>query len=362
MFYCVRWAVMNALGNGILAALMVPALIAMFVNGLEPHDAYAQTAPSSPLVSPVVVTEAQRATVVEHLEAIGSLRANESTVISPELSGRIENIAFREGQRVMAGENLLSLDSALYQAEVAKARASLELSQANYERAKELLARNAGSIRARDEALARQRVDEARLALAETRLAKLTLTAPFNGSIGLRTVSVGDYVVPGQDIVTLVDTNPIKVDFRLPEIYLSALDEGQKIDVSVDAFPGETFTGQIYAIDPVIDINGRAVQLRARISNPRNRLRPGLFVRINVNVNRREDTVLIDESALITRENGTFVYCIEDGHARLTQVRLGVRRSGEVEVISGLASDAIVVTAGHQRLNNGSLVEIVERS
>ena len=225
-----------------------------------------------------------------------------------------------------------------------------------------MLARNAGSIRARDEALARQRVDEARLALAETRLAKLTVTAPFNGIIGLRTVSVGDYVVPGQNIVTLVDTNPIKVDFRLPEIYLSMLGEGQKIDVSVDAFPGETFTGRIYAIDPVIDINGRAVQLRARISNPRNRLRPGLFVRINVNVNRREGTVLIDESALITRENGTFVYYIEDGRARLTQVRLGVRRSGEVEVISGLASDAIVVTAGHQRLSNGSLVEIVERS
>lgn len=353
---------MNALENGTLAALMVTSLIPMFVYVLEPQGTYAQTAPSSPPGSPVVVTKAQPATVVERIKAVGSLRANESAVISPELSGRIENIAFREGQRVTAGETLLSLDGALYRAEVAQARASLKLSEANYERAEELLARNAGSITARDEALAQRRVDEARLALAKTRLAKMTLTAPFNGIIGLRAVSVGDYVVPGQDIVTLVDTNPIKVDFRLPEIYLSALREGQKISVSIDALPGETFTGRVYAIDPVIDINGRAVQLRARTQNSRGRLQPGLFARINITVNRREDTVLIDESALVASENGEFVYRIEAGRARLTRVKVGVRRAGEVEIIKGLASGATVVTAGHQRLDDGSPVEIVERS
>lgn len=347
---------MNALKKTMLTALM-----AMFVYALEPQDVHAQPTPSSSTGFPVVVTKAQRATVVEHIEAVGSLRANESTVISPELSGRIEGIAFQEGQHVIVGERLLSLDGELYQAEVAQARASLELSKANYERAKELLARRAGSVTARDEALAQRRVDEARLALAETRLAKMTITAPFNGIIGLRAVSLGDYVVPGQHIVTLVDTNPIKVDFRLPEIYLSALREGQKIKVNIDALPGETFTGKVYAIDPVIDINGRAVQLRARLANPGGRLQPGLFARVDLAVDWRRDAVVIDESALVARETGEFVYQIETGRARLMPVTVGVRRVGEVEIVEGLAPGATVVIAGHQRLDDDSRVKIVER-
>lgn len=354
---------MKLLHNALLIGLIVVAGTVVYVYSLDAPNAQARDAESAPAgASPVQVGRAEIATVIDTVEAVGDLRANESAVIAPELSGRIVAIRFKEGEEVFRSEALLFLNDAIYQAERAQAQASLELSQANYERAEELLARSAGSETARDEALARQRVDEASLALAQARLEKMTIRAPFDGVVGLRTVSQGDYVVPGQKIVVLVDTDPIKVDFRIPEIYLSELRVGQKIQVNVDALPGETFEGEVYAIDPVIDVNGRAIRLRARVPNRDGRLRPGLFARVDVNVDTRENAVLIDEAALIARENGKFVYQVQAGRARLTKVRLGLRRPGQIEIVDGLAPDAMVVTAGHERLEDGALVEIVGRS
>lgn len=354
---------MKLLNNVLLIALMVAAGTAVYVYISDPSSVQAQdTDPAAVTTSPVQVARAAIATVIDTVEAVGDLHSNESAVIAPELSGRIVAIGFNEGEEVSRGKALFSLDDAIYQAELAQAQASLELSQTNYARAEELLARSAGSETARDEALAQQRVDEASLALAQARLEKMTIRAPFDGVVGLRTVSQGDYVVPGQKIVVLVDTDPIKVDFRIPEIYLSELRAGQKIQVTVDALPGETFEGEVYAIDPVIDVNGRAIRLRALVTNRDGRLRPGLFARVDVNVDTRENAVLIDESALIARANGKFVYQVQAGRAQLTKVELGLRRPGQIEIVDGLAPDAVVVTAGHERLEDGAPVEIVGRS
>jgi membrane fusion protein, multidrug efflux system len=354
---------MKLLDNALLISLIAAAGAAIYVYVSDAQTAQAQDPPSSTAAAaPVRVAQAELATLIDTVEAVGDLRANEAAAISPEIAGRIASIEFQEGEPVEAGAPLLRLDDEIYQAEVAQAQASLELSRNNYERAEELLARGAGSVTARDEALAQQSVDEAELALAQARLAKMTIRAPFDGMIGLRSVSVGDYVTPGQVIVTLVDTDPIKVDFRIPEIYLAELHKGQAIEMSVDALPGESFEGEVYAIDPVIDINGRAIELRALIPNPDGRLQPGLFARVDVNVDTREDAVLVDESALIAREHGQFVYQVQDGRARLTRVRVGLRRPGQVEITDGLAPDAVVVTAGHERLEDGMPVDIAERS
>jgi membrane fusion protein (multidrug efflux system) len=148
----------------------------------------------------------------------------------------------------------------------------------------------------------------------------------------------------------------------VPELVLSSLRTGQVIHVTVDAVPGRTFEGKIYAIDPAVDVNGRAVRLRARIANPDRLLFPGLFARVQIVIERRENAVLVPESAVFSRGHERLVYRVVEGRAVLTKVELGQRRPGEVEVTDGLGHDAMVVTAGHQKLRDGARVEIVDAS
>jgi membrane fusion protein (multidrug efflux system) len=145
----------------------------------------------------------------------------------------------------------------------------------------------------------------------------------------------------------------------VPELVLSSVRTGQAIRVTVDAVPGKTFEGRIYAIDPTVDVNGRAVRLRARIPNPDRLLFPGLFARVQIVVERRENAVLVPESAVFSRGQQRLVYRVVDGRAVLTEVELGQRRPGEVEVTAGLGRDAVVVTAGQQQVRDGARVEIV---
>ena len=294
------------------------------------------------------------------IEAVGNLASNESVTISPEIAGRITHILFEEGQAVKKGDPLIRLDDAISRAELAQVEASLKLSQANYERAKTLFAQHTGTGRARDEALAKLRTDEAGLNLAKARLEKTTLHAPFDGIAGLRDVSIGDYVNPGQALFNLESIDPLKVDFRMPEIYLGVLKTGQAIEVSVDAFPDRKFKGEVYAIDPRVDSNGRTVVLRARLPNADGMLRPGLFARVNLVVNTTDGALLISEQALIPEGNDRYVYKIVDNKAVMTKVETGQRRRGEVEITEGLTENDVIVTAGQMKLRPDAEVTILE--
>lgn len=309
-----------------------------------------------------VAVEAQRVsveTVTEDIRAVGTLRPNEAVVVAAEIAGRIDRIRFREGQEVSAGDVLVELDASILRAELAKARSDLALARANNERAMTLARQGTGTLRARDEAQAAFLAAQANLALAEARLQKATLIAPLSGTVGLRAVSVGAYVTPGERIVELSDTDPLKVDFRVPELQVANLKPGQTIMISADAIPGTSFEGSIYAIDPVLDVNGRAIRLRARVPNPDGRLSPGLFVRIQIIVDRRPGAVLVPESAVFAAGGKTYVYRIVEGRAQRTEVALGQRRPGIVEIRSGLSPEDMVITAGHQRLRNGAVVEVI---
>lgn len=299
-------------------------------------------------------------TVLNTIRTVGTLRPNEAVVIAPEVGGRIARLPFAEGQTVKAGDALVDLDSAILRAELDKARSTLTLAEANRKRAMTLADQGTGTLRARDESVAAYREAQANLALAEARLAKATITAPFSGRIGIRSVSVGAYVNPGDRIVELADIDPIKVDFRVPELALPSLRPGQTIQVTVDAFPGQTFDGEVYVIDPIVDANGRAVRLRARIPNPDGKLSPGLFARVRIVVGRRDNAMLIPESAVFADGQTRYVYRVVDGRAVQTKVDLGQRRPGQVEVRSGLDPGAVVVTAGHQQIRNGSRVTVVD--
>src|SRR4051794_31287554 len=307
---------------------------------------------------PVEGVQVTVATLTSEIRVIGSLHSNESVVIRPEVGGRVAAVLFEEGQRVTSGTPLIKLDQTIALAEVHQAEAALELSRANHQRTTELFERKAASAANRDQTLAALRADQANLELAQARLAKLTLTAPFDGVLGLRKVSVGDYVTPGQEIVNLEDIQPLKVEFRIPERYLGSLSVGQSITVAADAFQGRNFAGQVYAINPLVDENGRAVVLRARLPNQDGALRPGLFVSISLVVGQRENAVMVPEQALVPQGSEQLVYKVADGKAVLTPVKLGERRNAMVEIVKGVAPGDTIVAAGQIKLRDGVPVTV----
>jgi membrane fusion protein (multidrug efflux system) len=307
---------------------------------------------------PVEVAVARKATATDDLWAVGSLRSDESVQVSSELTGRISEITFREGDRVKEGQVLVKLDDALIAAEVTDAKARLDLAQANYDRAQTLSRSGSGTDRALDEATSALGTARAALQLAETRLAKLSIAAPFEGVVGLRDVSVGAYVTPGSPIVNLEKIDQLKLDFRLPETVLSEVKVGQDVEVRVDAFRDRTFSGEVYAIDPQVDVNGRALRIRARISNTDLQLRPGLFARVIIKGLEEREVVRVPESAVVPSGNDKLVFSIVGGKAKENKVTTGRRRAGEVEVLTGIEEGTQVVVSGQGRLRDGAQVEV----
>lgn len=309
---------------------------------------------------PVEVAKVVAEPLTLSIPTVGSLRSNESVTLSPEIAGRIAELHIEEGGAVAAGAAIAVLDQSVDKAELAQAQAALELSRANFKRAEELLAKNAGTARARDEAVAALRNDEASVALARARLEKTVLTAPFDGVLGLRQVSVGQYLDPGDPIVNLEDIDPLKVDFRVPEIYYAVVEVGQAIEILLDAFPGNSFVGTVYAIDPQIDVNGRAIVIRARVPNPDGKLRPGLFARVNLIYESRDNVLFVPEQALVPQGDTHSVFKVVDGAAKLTPVTIGTRVGATVEIQDGLAEGDVVVTAGQIKLQDGMPVMVPE--
>jgi membrane fusion protein, multidrug efflux system len=303
--------------------------------------------------TPVIIDE-----VIDAIHAVGTLRANEAVVIAPEVAGRIAQIGFTESTPVRTGDMLFELDASILRAELVKTESELKLADANRERALTLAKQGTGTLRARDEAVAAYSAANANLELARARLEKATIVAPFDGVVGLRAVSVGAYVSPGDRLVELADIDPIKVDFRVPELALSDLRPGQSIRTTVDAVPDEEFIGTVYAIDPIVDQEGRAIRMRAEIPNPDRVLLPGLFARVQIILAKREQAVLVPESAIFARGGQQYVFKVIENKATLTKVELGQRRPGDVEVVAGLSRGAVVVTAGHDKIRDNGLVEM----
>ncbi|PZU91314.1 MAG: efflux transporter periplasmic adaptor subunit [Chelatococcus sp.] len=307
---------------------------------------------------PVEVARIEIATVNEELEALGTLAADESVVIAPEIAGRVVALGFREGERVRKGQELVKLDTAILDAELKQLQADLGLARDTYERNRSLVQRGSGTQVALDESTARLASAEARVQLSQAKLAQSTILAPFDGVVGLRAVGVGDFVAVGKQLITLTNIDPIKVDFRVPEIFLKQVKVGQPINVSVDAVPGRQFGGKIYAIDPVVDINGRAIRLRATIPNADLILKPGLFARILIVVDQREQALLVPETAVVPDGVGKVVFIVENGKARRVPVELGRRLPGKVEIVKGLTPQMQVVSSGQMRLRDGAAVSI----
>lgn len=308
---------------------------------------------------PVEVATARQEQVTEDIRSVGSLQSDETVRLASEIAGRVVEINFAEGQPVRKGEVMVRLDDALAKAELAQAQARLMLAAANNARAQTLSRTGNVTERAQDEARATFEAATAEVELAKTRIDKHLIRAPFAGVAGIRTVSVGAFLGPGAAIVNVEKIDQLKVDFKVPEIHLAAIAVGQEVTVNVDALPDRIFKGAIYAIDPAIDVNGRALSIRARLANEGSVLKPGLFARITVRGRQVRNVVMVPEGAIVPRGGETLIFAIEDGKAVEIKVTLGERRNGEVAVTQGLKPAARVVTAGQQRLRDGIAVEVV---
>ena len=297
--------------------------------------------------------------VADDVTAVGSLLADESVIIRPEIDGRIVGLHFKEGQAVERGQRLVTIDASEYEAQLAAVKSELRTEKQRYTRAQELYEQKFITKEALDvQAGAVDRL-EARVQEVQARLNKSIIRAPFSGTAGLREVSPGAYVKAGADIVMLENLSSIKVDFRIPEVHLSRVERNQPVVLRVDAFPGEEFQGRVYAVQPVVDEQTRTVLMRARVTNKGFKLKPGMFVRVALTMATRPNAITVPEEALWPEGKDNFVFKVVDGKAVMTRVVLRQRRAGQVEIVEGLEPDDVVVTAGQLKIRDGAPVKLV---
>ena len=306
-------------------------------------------------VSPVMV-----GSITESIQAVGTLQAIASIMIRPEIAGIVRRIHFADGQFVERTVPLVEMDPEELQAQANQAAAQEKMTQVTYERLKRLAAQQTTIVPT-------QQVDEARLALQAaaantvlyaTRLKKTIIRAPFSGTVGFRRVSVGDYMQPGQDIVNLEDLSTLHVDFKVPEVWLSQLFVDQRLIVTTDAFPNVSFEGCVSAIDPRIDSVNRTVAVRAAVPNSEGTLRPGLFATVRLTHGQDTHALLIPEEAVFLQRDKVMVFRVEDQTARLTEIAVGARERGMVQVRTGLKEGDHVVRTGTHKVREGLRVSV----
>ena len=215
----------------------------------------------------VEVARAERATLQDDAQSVGSLRSLQSVMLRPEVPGRVLALGFSDGAMVRKGQVLVQLDDTLQRAEIRQAQAQVSIALSNYKRNQELVAQNFVAQRVLEESSASLQVAEAQLALSCARWSRMAIVAPFDGTVGIRNINPGDFVKDGADLINLEDIGSMYVDFRLPERYQSKLQLGQKVELQLDAFPGRIFKASVQAVDPLLDVNGRSVGVRAVLPN-----------------------------------------------------------------------------------------------
>jgi len=313
--------------------------------------------------------------VQDLLEFVGQLDSANSVILKPEISGVVDSISFEEGKSVEKGAPLFQLRNREQRALLRQAEATVSLTRSRYQRARRLAEQNAESEAGLEGAKAEYEIAVARSDLAKIQLDRTIVRAPFDGVVGARLVSPGERVNPGFDrgsgggrsggrsgggeasgLVRIDSLDEMELLFTLPETVMAIARVGVRVAVRVAPFPGESFGGVIYFVDPRVDATSRRVLVKARIPNPEHKLRPGLFAKIILEISSRKDALMVPEDAIVYDRDGTFVWRIVDGEAVRAPVELGIRQPGRVELREGVHSGDRVVSAGTHKLRPGSLV------
>lgn len=329
---------------------------------------------------PAISVSAARAETLNwqsRLPAIGTLKAFQGVDLTAEVSGTVSQVLFQSGEQVALGQPLLQLDSEVERAILATAEAVRALARVEYERGQNLIKRQAISKSEFDRLNAELLKAEASVTQLKAELNKKRILAPFSGTIGIRQVDVGDYLSPGSAFATLQDLSKLYVDFFLPEQAYPQLAIGQRVRLSVAAYPGEVFEGEIGAINPKVEDSTRNVQVRAMLANPDSKLLPGMFANLDVLLPGDKPQVVVPETAITYTLYGNSVYVIgekkddqgqvvkdDQGQTQLVVerrfVETGERRDGQVLIRKGLQAGEQVVTAGQLKLDNGAHVKVID--
>jgi len=387
-------------------------------------------APAAPGAAPagppramgVEVAKVETSPLRDDAQTVGTLKSRQNIMLRPEVAGRVVALGFADGSQVRKGQMLVQLDDSLQRAEIQQAQAQMSIAQANHKRNQDLVSQGFIAQRSLDESQASLQVAQAQVALSCARWERMRIVAPFSGTVGLRTINIGDFVKDGADMVNLEDLTQLYVDFRLPERYQNKLSAKQTVEVLIDAMPGNNYQARIEAIDPLIDANGRSISVRAVLRNdgasevsakkgapalkplepavatpspvppdsacqpkpaliadkftPPGPLRPGMFARVNALFALKSAALSIPEEAIVPMGQKQFVIRAVAPEAVAgagplppdtklvslrTEVKLGMRSPGRVEILSGLTAEDTVVVAGQHRLQkDGTALRVTE--
>ena len=298
--------------------------------------------------------------MVDEIEALGTARAYESVDIQPRISSLIERVAFEEGQVVSAGDVIIELENSEIEAGLALAVASLSESRSLYNRSRSLADTQAISASNLEQLIAQVQVDEAQVEAAKARLENTIIRAPFTGRVGLRRVSPGSFVNTSTVITTLDDVSKIKLDFSVPEAFLTSVSEGMAIKAQSFVYPDRVFGGIVASVDTRLDPVSRAVQVRAVIPNSDGALKPGMFLTVDLQLDRGE-VLLAPEQAIVPEGTRQYVFVISDGVAEKRLVELGRRIPGYVVINRGLDAGETVVTEGTHKVRDGTTVDPLDQ-
>ena len=333
-----------AVAAAALAALLVPRL------GSAPVDGVATVEPEEALEVETLVVEPRL--LVERFSTVGTIRADEQVEIRVEVSGILEEVRFREGSRVGKGQLLARIDDDQFVAERDRAPHRVELAVLSEARQQDLLGQGLTSQEEYDLALGQLNVLRAELRLAEARLEKTQIRAPFRGVIGLRSVSPGAALTPQTRIATLQKIDPVKIEFSVPESRAGRVRQGETVRFRVKGSERQ-YEGEIYAVEPNVDRETRSLRARARCPNPDGQLLPGAFADVELAINEIEDALTVPSLAVIPELGSKKLFVVEDGRAVPRLVETGVRTETEVQITRGLEPRDHVIVSAIQQLHSG---------
>ncbi len=335
-------------------------LIAVAVHFIHFKSRAATKVTKQPVV--VNVYKVKMTTIPSTIQAIGHLDANQKTDVSTKISGYVTQVDFHEGEHVKANQILVQLDNRKEQDDLASAKADAALTQLQYQRDKVLYHRKLILQDVYYNAKVKNEQNQAALKTAITNLSNKTIRAPFAGTVGAETINIGDYVSAGEKMVTLVDSQHLKVEYSLPSHYLGQIQADQTVLINSVANPLAKATAKVSYIAPTIDPDTQMVSIHALLHNDDNQFEPGELINIKQNLGHTSQALLIPSYSLIANINSQYVYTIKNNRAVQTEVVVGARYNGEIIVENGLKPGELVVTAGQNELHNGQTVKVVSTS
>jgi membrane fusion protein (multidrug efflux system) len=350
--------------------ILLTAVIALGVLGaifgfkyLQLRQAKAALAGRKPVPATVTTARAVQETWRSTIHAVGSLESFQGVSIRAEIEGRVVHVAFDSGARVQAGDVLVEMDTSTEAAQLRSNEATARLAALNLERNRGLRQNSTNTQAELDAAEATAAQAEAAIEATKATLAKKRIVAPFAGRVGIRTVNVGQFLNKGDLVVTLEATDPIYADFAVPQQDVTQLKTGLAVAVSVDAFPGRTFSGRIEAIDPRLSTTTRNVRVRATLPNADETLRPGMFAQVEVQLPEERTLVVLPGTSVVYSPYGDSIYVVakDEKGALVAQqrfVKVGPRRGDQISVLEGVKDGEDVVSSGQGKLRPGAPVSV----